>query len=119
VELFWLVDALGGGGVHSAEGNLSSKPKIDRRIRKTAPNTRKVFGKPSMEIIATTAGAVIKADRPNPITVSPSANPLLSGNHLPTTAMGGLYAKPHPVPAINPKPTIVIKSVDSGNIAIA
>ena len=35
-------------------------------------------------------GAVTRGDRPKPRTVIPTANPLRSGNHRPTTQMGQL-----------------------------
>ena len=89
------------------------------RTKKATPRMRNVLAKSIVEMRKVTRGAVIKADKPKPMTVKPNARPLLSGNHLPTTAIGGLYAKPHPVPATSPNATIVIQSAELGAKAIA
>jgi hypothetical protein len=54
------------------------------------PRYMNVFMGPmaAFAIIVRMRGAMIRADRPNPITVSPTARPFLSGNHFADTAIG-------------------------------
>jgi hypothetical protein len=71
-------------------------------IMNAIPKKRKVLMTSYAPIKYVAKLAVKKAEKPNPSTVSPTARPLLSGNHLADTATGQPYAIPTPSPPMTP-----------------
>src|SRR5512145_194238 len=75
-------------GHNPAGGNNRNMESATTNIRKTIPRVRNVLNIPILAVRVSATFPVTNAAKPNPARVSPTASPLLSGNHLAVVVIG-------------------------------